>query len=105
MLFVLFLYMLMLVTSLFFRKIKPVGDRYAVSSLCLERVGGGRYDLSFGIRNIIIFFVKVNPLILNICKVKDYYSVRRKPIQGEFRTGFFATKITKVLIGNIFSRL
>ena len=39
----------------FFRKIQPVGDRYAVSSLCLGRVGGVDYDLSFGIRNIIIF--------------------------------------------------
>ncbi|WP_304678340.1 hypothetical protein, partial [Neisseria bergeri] len=34
---------------------QPVGDRYAVSSLYLGRVGGGRYDLSFSIRNIIIF--------------------------------------------------
>ena len=41
----------------FFRKIQPVKDRYVVSSPCLRRVGGG-YNLSFSIRNIIIFFVK-----------------------------------------------
>ncbi|WP_206695042.1 hypothetical protein, partial [Neisseria polysaccharea] len=41
----------------FFRKIQPAGNRYAVSSPSLGRVGG-RYELSFSIRNNIIFFVK-----------------------------------------------